>query len=168
MLERRPVWLLDVDGVLNAPHPEWGDQPLTGIVVAEGARQKSRWSPALLAEVRDIRDSGLVEIRWASSWCRDISGLEALLDLTGLPLAFQGDNAGSRWDKYFAAESVLRMERRPLVWTDDDLHWIIEGAAGSRGMPEDGPDRLLIQPEADRGLTPQDIEVIWSFIRRCG
>jgi hypothetical protein len=42
-----PVWLLDVDGVINATRPGWGSPPRRASVYADGGDWPMRWAPAL-------------------------------------------------------------------------------------------------------------------------
>ncbi|KUL32677.1 hypothetical protein [Actinoplanes awajinensis] len=43
-----PVWLLDVDGVLNANRPGWSAAPRRGMAYAGGTGFLMRWAPARL------------------------------------------------------------------------------------------------------------------------
>jgi hypothetical protein len=61
---RRPVWLLDVDGVLNAARPGWGEAPRSGTAYSAGQPFSLRWAPALVARIRELHGRGVVEIRW--------------------------------------------------------------------------------------------------------
>jgi hypothetical protein len=155
----RPVWLLDVDGVLNANRPGWGAAPRSGMAYAGGMGFKIRWAPALANRIRIMHRSGLVEIRWATTWCPWAGQIENLLALPALGRAFDGEVNGTaaRLAKYAAAQQVLAEGRR-LIWTDDDA------------IPADGPDRealagaLLIAPSPRRGLQPEDLDAIEKFI----
>lgn len=69
-----PVWLLDIDGVLNANRPGWGAGPrritCAGYVI--------RWAPALIDRIDTIRRAGLADIRWSSTWCGEPAQLAEL------------------------------------------------------------------------------------------
>lgn len=67
--DHRPVWLLDVDGVINASRPGWGAAPHHGTATAAGMSFRIRWAPALAKRIRALHESGRVEIRWCSTWC---------------------------------------------------------------------------------------------------
>lgn len=158
-----PVWLLDVDGVLNAPRPDWGAAPRSGMANAGGMDFKIRWAPALADRIRTLNRSGRVEIRWATTWCPWANQIERLLALPALGRAFDGEVNGTaaRLAKYAAAVQVLAEGRR-LIWTDDEA------------IPADGPDRdalagsLLIEPRASRGLQPNDMDAIEKFLNNYG
>ncbi|GGL41836.1 hypothetical protein GCM10014719_48880 [Planomonospora parontospora subsp. antibiotica] len=63
----RPVWLLDVDGVINVARPGWGDAPRSGTAYSGGGAYRMRWAPALIDRIRALHRAGGVEIRWCSS-----------------------------------------------------------------------------------------------------
>ncbi len=62
--DKRPVLLLDVDGVINAFNPGWGDTAR-----AKCAGLTVRWSPDMVARIRALHASGLDEVRWSTTWC---------------------------------------------------------------------------------------------------
>jgi hypothetical protein len=111
-----------------------------------------------------------VEVRWATTWIdAGTRQLEDLLGLPELPVAYLPDPARRPTSSDFrtahllaktrAAVDVLRSGRR-LIWTDDDAN------------PPAGPDRdvldaggaLLIAPDPRRGLRPDHLDQIRSFI----
>lgn len=157
-----PVWLLDVDGVLNASRPGWGGPPRTRNATSNGVGYRIRWSPALLDRVRALHLSGRVEIRWCTTWCPDADQLEALFGLPVLPRVWStplfGEKAATA--KLAAAREVLS-SGRALVWADDTE------------VPLDGPVReellsagpaLLLRPTPARGLQPADVDAIDTFL----
>jgi hypothetical protein len=154
----RPVWLLDVDGVINVNRPGWGAAPRSGQAYAAGMGLKIRWAPALATRIRELHTAGQVEIRWCTTWCDYADQIERLLALPVLGRAFAGDIFGTaaRMAKYAAAKAVVD-EGRPLIWTDDEA------------IPT-GPDRadlgdaLLIEPKPQVGLQPDDLDRIEQFV----
>jgi hypothetical protein len=161
-----PVWLLDVDGVINVSRPGWRTAPHRGIAYAQGMGWPMRWSPKLLDRIRSAHNSGMIEIRWCTTWCPYAEQLEQLFGLPMLVRALTGEpiQGGPVSDamKLAAAYAVLD-EGRALVWTDDTA------------VPESGPDRaalqdrraLLLRPSSRRGLQPDDLDRIESFAREC-
>jgi phosphoglycolate phosphatase-like HAD superfamily hydrolase len=155
-----PAWLLDVDGVVNASRPGWHAAPFRAQAAAYGQTWPIRWAPALVARIRDLIDSGAVEVRWCSTWCGQTGHLERVLGLPALesaivvpPDRFVGEL------KAQAARNVLASGRR-LVWTDD------------MEVPDDGPlhdeltadgRALLIRPDRRRGLTPEHMDQAEAF-----
>jgi hypothetical protein len=162
----RPVWLLDVDGVLNATRPGWGGPPARRLVPAGGIHYPLTWAPALMTRLTRIHHGGSVEIRWSTTWVDEIAGVEAALRLPAFPVAFTGPTPGTGAveAKEQAALDVVEAEGRPLVWTDD------------AAIPPDGPVRdrlaasglpqLLIAPDPRVGLQPDDLDAIAAFLSR--
>jgi hypothetical protein len=159
---KRPIWLLDVDGVLNAARPGWGAAPRSGTAYSAGQPFRLRWAPALATRIRSLHDSGLVEICWCSTWCSDADQVERLLGLPRLDRAWQHpiSTVAAAVAKLAAARAVLDRGRR-LIWTDDEA------------IPASGPDRdeltaagraLLIAPTPNRGLQPADLDAIDAFL----
>jgi hypothetical protein len=158
-----PVWLLDVDGVLNAKRPSWHTMPRRAYVADSAGRDWIiRWAPELIARIRKLIDAGAVEVRWCTTWCPDADRLEKLWSLPSLGRAFD-TVPKSRYVgdlKLAAAREVLASGRR-LIWTDD------------MEVPDFGPlydeltangQGLLIRPPGREGLSPEHMEVIEQWI----
>jgi hypothetical protein len=81
-----PVWLLDIDGVLNAVAAEpdrsvWPDWQ-QGSAEAGGASWPIRFSPSVARTIRRLHEQDLVEVRWLTTWRDDANRqLRRLLDL---------------------------------------------------------------------------------------
>jgi len=163
-----PVWLLDVDGVVNANKPGWGTPMRRAMAYAEGAGWPMRWAPQLLDRIRHLHTADLVEVRWCTTWCAYADQFERMWRLPELGRAFTEPLNGIAADvaKLAAARAVLNVEGRRLIWTDDtvvpcptdqaDLH--AELAADGRA--------LLIRPRLKRGLQPADLDLIEAFCNR--
>ncbi|MEN3305778.1 MAG: hypothetical protein V7603_1980 [Micromonosporaceae bacterium] len=161
-----PVWLLDVDGVLNAARPGWGAAPRRAVAFSGGMNWPIRWAPALLNRIRALHASGMVEIRWCTTWCPDAENLERLFRLPALPRALDMNpvprGAEGQALKLAAAKRVLEDEGRYLVWTDDDAvpaSWLLREELAADGRA------LLISPPPRRGLQPPDMDAIEEFAR---
>jgi hypothetical protein len=162
-----PVWLLDVDGVLNAARPGWGGPPARRQVPADGVLYPMTWAPALMKRLTRIHRAGSVEIRWSTTWVDEIAGVQAAMGLPRFPVAFTNPVPGtaSVEAKEEAALHVVETEGRPLIWTDDTA------------IPADGPVRerlaasgrrlLLLAPDSHRGLQPADLDRIEDFVASC-
>jgi hypothetical protein len=163
-----PVWFLDVDGVLNAdpsdtPLP-WGDEVTTMVTVSMqglASRYPIRHSPTLVRELTDLRWSGLVAIRWLTSWnARANRPLGRKLGLPLFPVAHPSISAG---DDAVKLDVVLAEARsgRPIIWADDQV--ITEEAReliAATGVPH-----LLIAPDPTVGLTPDHLAQVNAFVR---
>jgi hypothetical protein len=160
-----PVWLLDVDGVLNVARPGWSEAPHRGEALADGAWWPMRWAPALIQRIARLHASGLAEVRWCSTWCPWADQLETLFGLPRLAAALTTEEATSPGlpraaAKAAAAFRVLDAEGRRLIWTDDDA--IPHGEA--RLTLTAGGRSLLIEPDSARGLQPADLDEIEAWI----
>jgi hypothetical protein len=156
-----PVWLLDVDGVINTlKRPRWFTPPPRGYACADGVSWEMRWAEALIDEIRLLHVTGQVELRWCTTWCEYADQLEHLFGLPALVRAFPyaGDDAPAL--KFEAALAVVQDEHRPLIWTDDDAiprqEEIIRPLLDARA--------LLIRPNARFGLTRDDLTLITGWL----
>ncbi|MFI0795021.1 hypothetical protein ACH4OY_20395 [Micromonospora rubida] len=165
MTDLPPVWLLDVDGVINANSPGWGGPPLKGRCWsnADNYEYTLRWAPSLITRIRDLHRAGAVEVHWCSTWCADAAALEYLWAFPPLARAFteplRGEEASAA--KLAAARQVLADGRR-LIWTDDTevpLAGDVYDELMSTGRA------LLIRPKMSTGLQPEHMEVIEAVAR---
>jgi hypothetical protein len=170
-----PVWLLDIDGVINAlargpvrgawPADDWTQH----VVRAEIPNMGMMVLPILVAEpvldfVRKAVASGTVEVRWHSTWrTAAVTDLAPMLDLPSIPISIAPEwtERPEGWWKFPAAERVIASGRR-LVWTDDD----IARFDGELGGLESREDALLISPNPETGLTSADLDRIAAFLDR--
>ncbi|MCX5066744.1 hypothetical protein OOJ91_12895 [Micromonospora lupini] len=161
-----PVWLLDVDGVVNAREPGWSAAAREGTAYYSGVDYILRWAPALIERIEALHLAGTVEVRWCSTWCAYVDQLERLWSLPELGRAFTEDINGyaAILAKIAAARRVIAEGRR-LVWTDDDVV----------PMPNDGPlhgeltadgRALLIRPDHRVGLQPEHLDAIEAFAQQ--
>lgn len=161
-----PVWLLDVDGVLNAPRPGWRSRPRSGRARSGGFEYSIRFAPRLMRRLVALHRTGLVEVRWATTWVDDIDQIRLLMGLPTWPCAFSLNGSdGATEAKYRAALDVVRTERRPLVWTDDDVV-PRQGSHAARALYEHGPPVLLQRPDPARGLQPHHLDEIDAFVEQ--
>lgn len=163
MTDLPPVWLLDVDGVINASRPGWSAAPRKGYAYAAGHEYKMRWAPALITRIRDLHKAGTVEVRWCTTWCAYADQLERLWALPPLDRAFTDDVNGdaAAFAKLAAARHVLDTGRR-LIWTDDTevpLYGEIHDELIADGRA------LLIRPKGSTGLQPEHLDLIETFAR---
>jgi hypothetical protein len=74
-----PVLLLDVDGVLNAVHPDltegWRRGTYNGDLLS--------WDPTVTARLRQWHEAGRVELQWLTTWTEKAD--ELLAERMGLP-----------------------------------------------------------------------------------
>jgi hypothetical protein len=183
-----PVWLLDIDGVLNAicDDPDDAVWPLDQWVRAEATCAGVQW-PLLAALpvlhfVRRIHEAGLAEIRWHTTWQHEATGVARALDLPDFPVEpcpeFTGQGqrvggaapTGPRWWKLAAAERIID-GGRSLLWTDDDadnqLRQHGDSPLSPDGEQEDPtrvPTVLIICPRPNEGMTAAHLSQIAEFL----
>jgi hypothetical protein len=174
-----PVWLLDIDGVVNVlarggPPDCWpADAWLQRTVRADVPDRGEMTLPILAARpvldfVARVHASGAAEIRWHSTWrAAAVTALAPALGLPAVPISVAPEWAqtAAMWWKIPAARRVAESGRR-LVWTDDQLTLY-------RGDVLSEPDltaldrwagALLLATDARVGLTPDDLRRIEEFL----
>lgn len=151
------IWLLDFDGVINANKPGWSAAPFRGNVYVGGEHYKIRWEPKLVARIRQVQKAGVL-IFWASTWCGHTDLLEDLIKLP--PLFSAGRQGLSGIEKRWAALDVLEAGNR-LIWTDDEY---VPSAGYTYDTMLRAGNALLIRPKSNRGLRPEHMDQIDSFI----
>jgi hypothetical protein len=164
--EACPVWLLDVDGVLNAARPGWDETPRQGIAFVGEVGYRLQWAPTLIRRIAALHHGGGVEVRWATTWVDHIDQVEGLLRLPRLDTAFNDIDVVNAEEgvarKVQAALDVVEVEQRPLIWTDDSAipqHGGVLDRLDRAGLPV-----LLIAPGSRYGLQPEDLAAIDDFL----
>lgn len=180
---KRPVWLLDFDGVINAVERKadsgpdrsvWPDWVRVGIAFADSADTTAeKWtihySPTVVATVADAVEAG-VEVIWLSTWqqwtvnfAAAIPGLPELPYLAG-HVPDNSDPAGSpsggRWWKTTLAQTHTDPSR-PLLWTDDDLRFANDAQEWMRARKSPS---LLLAPREHIGLAPRLLRAVRNFL----
>lgn len=158
----RPVWLLDVDGVLNVDVVR--DGPVgRGTARAGGVDWPFRWSLYAVEALRRLIEADVVDVTWCTTWCAQADEVERLLGLPPLPRAWTNEAARvARKFKLTAAREVVASGRR-LVWTDDDCVPLRRDPL-YRELTATPGQSLLIRPDGRYGLHPADLRRISEFI----
>src|SRR5918998_1881656 len=163
----RPILLLDVDGVLNAPRrqlPEgWQHGTFNGFRLS--------WDPTITARLRDLHESGRVEIQWLTTWTTNADrllaepmglprGLKTHGRTDAAPIGFLGPLGGeSGWWKLAAARAVAEAEPdRRIVWIDDDLAQ--QAADTGEWLAAANPHVLVVAPDLFAGLTHEQLDAV--------
>ena len=171
--KRRPIWLLDVDGVINVP---WTNPPAHVWAGKWQRREKLYQFPFLTAQpvldfITRIHEEGLAEVRWHTTWQHAAHKIE---DEFGLP-RFEVQPApefhlpeftirGGHWFKLPAAERLIE-EGHTVVWTDDDLRWQAPRDRDRIAKLRRTGRLLTIAPDDRTGLTPAHLRKIEAFLR---
>jgi hypothetical protein len=178
-----PVWLLDVDGVVNAisrkpDRSVWpADQWITGTANADGTDWPILAARPVIDFIRQVHGSGRAEVRWHTTWQRDAANLAKLLDLPEFEVQDCPEFATRRqslgglsptavraaWWKLPAAERVVGGEGRALVWTDDDAAWPVMPREAAADLARCAPT-LIVTPQTHLGLTGKHLRKISDFL----
>lgn len=163
----KPVWLLDFDGVVNVVKRE----PPTNIWPEEDWRRTEQkldnytFQILYAQPVIDflVKMSDKAEIRWHTTWKENILPLARRMGLPEFEIQksalYVSDNF---WWKSPPALKVVLEEERPLIWTDDDLNYMLD-RADAKLLKASQPCLLLCTAEY-HGLRKQDLELIQSSI----
>lgn len=155
----RPVWFLDVDGVVS-PYgvtDAWsGDTLLSGAIDTDLAVP---YRPDVLASIQQVHLAGWAEVRWLTTWDE-----EALSDWGRVgfgPFAMAPRPSGgdrSNWKFRVVAAWLAKDPHRRAVWTDDD--------ATPHGHALDPRHLLVIAPDHAVGLTNRHVEAIVRWLQQ--
>jgi hypothetical protein len=167
-MTQSPVWLLDIDGVLNAstkdawPASDWVEQKVSNTC----GRWRILIAQPVMDFIRQVHVTGRAEIRWHSTWQDDSNAVARVFGLPELPVQdapevhhARGFLSRGDWWKAPAALRVVQDGRR-LLWTDDDI--------AADLTPADRTalgNSLLISPDPSTGLDAVDLLTIdtWLF-----
>lgn len=176
----KPIWYLDVDGVINMVRPPlaeyrpsdvpercWRSQMVNGYSIT--------WDTRVIEAINSLHRDGLVEICWLTTWESDAARLlapalefdEFRTPTTAQRLLPRERNSWWKWEsvKHHAAEDAL--DQRAVIWTDDELgdardilpelaEWFTDRNA--RGLAT-----LGISPNPSRGLRVAHLDEIRAF-----
>lgn len=164
-----PVWLLDVDGPLNGSRCGWGSAPSRATAYSQGRAYTMRWSAPAMDIIRALHVSRALEVRWATTWAPDADQLERLMGLPPLVRSLTVEDVAtipkSMAAKQAAALAVVEVERRPLVWTDDEA--IPDDSEFHARLRSAGQPLLLLAPHSSRGLREEHLDAVTAFTHRC-
>lgn len=175
----KAVWLLDIDGVVNAlcwhdVVTAWPrDCVKTGSVVTGDETWPICWATPVVDFIHSVVEENLAEVRWHSTWQHEAANFERLVGLPNLPVheaPEYGDRSftaraireqTSLWWKEPGARRVVEVEQRPLVWTDDDIFRYCQEKSNAIFS-----DTLMIFPDSNVGLTPGHLESMAEFFAK--
>lgn len=163
----RCVWLLDIDGVVNAlPRrrdgaPVWPSYRRAWVRSSSGGRWEFHVAEGLAEFIRAQHGAGR-DIRWATTWQQEANtAVAAKFKLPTLPVGAPVLESG---DFQYKQRAALELARAgvALVWTDDDaIDRRTKDELSAIGNPV-----LLIEPHPGHGLTPQHCDEIAAFMQR--
>lgn len=176
-LKMRPIWFLDVDGVLNAlskieqrhidEFPVWNEKEVNGY--------KIRYAPEVIDFIN--RMSERVDIKWNTTWQTQAVTLLApalglnkfdVVEARGISSPSGSFNRGgdlpeNRWWKLNTVLENIEGSAADFIWTDD--HLIGEVRHYTRRKADfEGIEHLIITPDGEMGLTCKDLLRIEDFV----
>lgn len=139
MTDEKPLWLLDIDGVINAavgtdgkipthawPRDVWTDDRAMG--------QTREWRILAAAPVveliRSVHEQGRAEIRWHTTWQSQAANVAKVLDLPEFAVEhapeydWDEERHRAQWWKLPAVWREVANGRR-ILWTDDDASYYL-------------------------------------------
>ena len=168
----RPVWWLDVDGVINAspaPSRKMLDQFEHRVVAVSSGGVAAElplwWRPAVVNFINNVSRDGRAEVRWLTT--RGQQARAVLAPVVGLddfvvageqpdgPGAYPGD---AQWWKVVTIREQHDGSDR-LVFTDDDL-----SARSRQQVRSIAESALLVTPMSSPGLTDQHLTTIEAYL----
>lgn len=172
----KPVWLLDVDGVINAiarkgdksvwPEENWRSASISAVLDFDtNWFFPILWSTDVIEFICSMAKK--VDIRWHTTWQEAASAnLAPALGLPEFPVAeapeYKDRKYGTDWWKLGAAERVVFDEGRPLIWTDDELFFWLSNARRLELAYKS--NSLFIAPHQNIGLSLNNIKTIREFV----
>lgn len=181
--DKRPLWLLDFDGVLNAISKRgmntgwhtWNTasvkSPLPG---EDNVHYPLLWASETVQAVADAHDAG-VRVVWLTTWREHTALLPPLMN--GLPsdLEFWDEDtvlaAGGKLDpmlqlnqqwKYDTARQLVP-DGVPVLWTDDNLPYILR--KGARWASSRPGGTTSIAPTQTLGLSKRQTFEVNEWVR---
>lgn len=169
----KPIWLLDVDGVLNAVSADpdrniWPD--FKRVDVWGGNRSWRIWfSPTVIDFINGVIETDTVDVMWLTTWGGHANqDLREQLGLPFLPLAGDQGYPTDGWWKLPIARQIYREARRvgrPVIWTDDDIPYDAAATNWLQSVLQKEPDSILaVGPRTSDALTPRHLRKIREFV----
>ena len=162
--DKKPLILLDVDGVINYLDGEvrWKDSKTVPVRHFEIS-----YSPTVIAKLNDWTKSGAAEIRWLTTWNANAQQhLAPKLGLRNFALAREVYDDTFVGKATAAYDNIKDHPDRPLIWIDDEVKDIVKV---TEEMKLDLNFRtrnktLFIKPYDLEGLTAGHLALIDRFI----
>lgn len=155
----KPLWFLDVDGVINAfSHQQ---QYRAIMVPAAGREWKIRYNTKVIESITDLSEK--IDIWWCTTWMDEAAtNLAPRLGLPEFPVVepikpHEMSVIGTSWWKYWRVFDSIPQGRK-IVWTDDDIPNLMLWELNNY------PNVLAIRPNFRTGLTLNELNQISSFI----
>ena len=177
----KPIWYLDVDGVINAcpggNTEVWDDYIVTRVINHSSRMPTSGWricySPTVIEFINKVHDEGLAEVVWLTTWTHAAAEMLApalgLRHFRHLARDFEAEAAPDQraiWWKFplLLADLATAGIDRPVIWTDDDITFDRSAVEWLQERSRDGYKVLGAVPNTEHGLTPRLLTTIADFL----
>jgi hypothetical protein len=153
-----PIWFLDIDGIVNAAGLDLPPHLVRTDATTAGTKWPIHYSPEVVAFINMVHRGGLAEVRWLTTWGQDAR--TSFAPAVGLDEFFAYDMYDSEdwWKAEIVAASVAD-EKRPFVWTDDDIT-----ADDIERLTTFGHPAATIPPITSHGLVASDLLKVLQFL----
>lgn len=172
----KPVWLLDLDGVVNAcprnSDPPPACWPADQWVRAEVANSHSDEPRPILAArpvlhfIAAVHAVGQAEVRWHTTWQEEANKVSVALGLPEFEVEtapeYQGWTKSRPWWKVPAAKRVCKRTRGNMIWTDDDAAFPDLDKRDRLYLRNEGV--LIIAPSTSMGLVQANLDKITFYL----
>jgi hypothetical protein len=161
------TWFLDIDGVLNAfPDPptdgklEWKNERIAGFSIW--------YSPTVIDFINSAVESGLVEVRWLTTWEHMANAdFAPAVGLKGPWEVMERKGTYPDISGWWKAD-LLQAWRKdnpdaPVIWTDDDITFFL-GDDKEKVLELAGRNSMVVCPFTSVGLDSYALEKIGYFI----
>lgn len=171
--DRLPMWLLDVDGVINSiGRPATGTAHRSVDLVVQEWPVVVWYQPDIVDRINALHRAGRAHVAWLTTWDHEAADVLApAIGLDDFPIVTEppgtyakhpGSRLGHTWWKLAAAHAELARAPRPaLIWTDDEISDDVRAATKAR-WPE--LPTLMLRPLEMPGLTPEHLDRIEDFL----
>lgn len=173
----KPLWLLDLDGVVNAcprhPDPPPSCWPADQWRRAEVSNSHSDVAWPILAArpvlhfIATVHALGQVDIRWHSTWQEEANKVSDALGLPHFEVEpapeYEGWTMGARaWWKVPAVKRAATRTKGALIWTDDEAAYPRLEKKDRLELRNSGV--LIIAPSASLGLVQANLDKINYYL----
>ncbi|MET4705939.1 HAD domain-containing protein [Frigoribacterium sp. UYMn621] len=175
----RPRLFLDLDGVVNAPHPPWLETTTFTVSDHRGDHRGGGYvttysitvAPAMVAAIDQLRADFDLELVILSTWLENpemIGQLTEALDalhhprLLTIPKRKFGGYRSSLWKREALIEDLENDPPSAFIWADDDetpLHG--DFVRQVYDLPS-----LMLGPDPEHGITPGDLVTMLDFLEQ--
>lgn len=139
-MSTKPVWLLDIDGVINAmgpghhryyPKSEW----IFGTVTDAKGRTFEFKVPIPVRDlIIEVHNKDLAEIRWHTTWQHEAKAVAEFAGLPDFPVhpapeatswVYRNGEGPGGWWKLPGVRRLVEETQGPYLWTDDDITYYV-------------------------------------------